>query len=64
MGLKSYAKGVVKEGRRVRWPKRDVLIPSVVVVVIIAAITGLILFAEDVAGAQIIKILQGAFGGN
>ena len=63
MGLKSYAKGVVKEGRRVRWPKRDVLIPSVVVVVIIAAITGLILFAEDVAGAQIIKILQSAFGG-
>ncbi len=63
MGLKSYAKGVVKEGKRVRWPKRDVLIPSVVVVVIIAAITGLILFAEDVAGAQIIKILQSAFGG-
>ena len=63
MGLKSYAKGVVKEGKRVRWPKRDVLIPSVVVVVIIAAITGLILFAEDVAGAQIIKILQNAFGG-
>ena len=63
MGLKSYAKGVVKEGKRVRWPTRDVLIPSVVVVVIIAAITGLILFAEDVAGAQIIKILQSAFGG-
>ena len=63
MGLKSYAKGVVKEGKRVRWPKRDVLIPSVVVVVIIAAITGLILFAEDIAGAQIIKILQSAFGG-
>ena len=36
MGLKSYAKGVVKEGKRVRWPKRDVLIPSIVVVVVIA----------------------------
>ena len=61
MGLKSYAKGVVKEGKRVRWPKRDVLIPSIVVVILIAAIAGLILFAEDAAGARLIKILKDAF---
>ena len=35
MGLGKFAKDVVKEGKRVRWPKREVLIPSIIVVVII-----------------------------
>lgn len=61
MGLKSYAKGVVKEARRVRWPKREVLIPSIIVVIIIAAVTGLLLFAEDLAGKKLIDILADAF---
>ena len=61
MGVKSYFKGVVKEGKRVRWPKREVLIPSIVVVIIIAAVAGLILFAEDAAGARLISILKDAF---
>ena len=61
MGIKSYAKGVVKEGKRVRWPKREVLIPSIIVVIIIAAVSGLILFAEDAAGARLISILKDAF---
>ena len=61
MGAKSYAKGVVKEAKRVRWPKRDVLIPSIIVVIVIAAIAGLLLFAEDAAGARLIKILKDAF---
>ena len=61
MGLKSYAKGVVKEAKRVRWPKRDVLIPSIVVVLVIAIIAGLLLFAEDAAGAKLIQILKDAF---
>ena len=43
MGVKKFALDVVKEGKRVRWPKREVLIPSIIVVVIIAAVTGLIL---------------------
>ena len=61
MGLKSYAKGVVKEGKRVRWPKRDVLIPSIIVVILIATIAGLLLFAEDAAGARLIALLKEAF---
>ena len=61
MGLKSYAKGVVKEGKRVRWPKRDVLIPSIIVVVVIAVFAALILFAEDAAGNRIIQMLKDAF---
>ena len=63
MGLKKYAAGVVKEAKRVRWPKREVLIPSIIVVVIIAAVTGLLLFAEDLAGKKLIDILTDAFKG-
>jgi len=62
MGLRSYAKGVVKEGKRVRWPKKDVLIPSIIVVVLVSIIAGLILFAEDAAGNRLIQILSEAFG--
>jgi len=61
MGLKKFASGVVKEGKRVRWPKRDVLIPSIIVVVVIAVFFGLILFAEDWAGNSLIQILKEAF---
>ena len=63
MGLKKFAVGVVKEGKRVRWPKKDVLIPSIIVVVVIAAIVGLLLFAEDLAGKKLIDILSDAFKG-
>ncbi|MCQ2802187.1 MAG: preprotein translocase subunit SecE [Bacilli bacterium] len=61
MGLKKFAGGVVKEGKRVRWPKRDVLIPSIIVVIVIAVVTGLLLYAEDLAGKQLIDILRDAF---
>lgn len=63
MGLKKFAAGVIKEGKRVRWPKREVLIPSIIVVIIIAAVTGLLLFGEDVAGKKLIDILSDAFKG-
>lgn len=63
MGLKKFATGVIKEGKRVRWPKREVLIPSIIVVIIIAGITGLLLFGEDVAGRRLIDILSDAFKG-
>lgn len=63
MGLKKFASGVIKEGKRVRWPKREVLIPSILVVIIIAAVTGLLLFGEDVAGKKLIDILSDAFKG-
>ena len=61
MGLKRFALGVIKEGKRVRWPKKEVLLPSIVVVIIIAVITGLLLFAEDAAGRKLIDILTDAF---
>ena len=61
MGLFKFAKGVVKEGKRVRWPKREVLFPSILVVIIIAGLTGLLLFGEDIAGKKLIDILKDAF---
>ena len=61
MKLGRAISGVIKEGKRVRWPKKDVLIPSIIVVVIIAVTVGLLLFAEDLAGKKLIDILTDAF---
>lgn len=61
MGLKKFSGEVIKEGKRVRWPKRDVLIPSVVTVLIIAIFAGLILWLEDYAGNTLIEIIKNAF---
>ena len=61
MGIKKYFAGVIKEGKRVRWPKKDVLIPSIIVVVVISLVVGLLLFAEDMAGKKLIDILSDAF---
>ena len=64
MGLKKFTGEVIKEGKRVRWPKRDVLIPSIVVVVVIAVLFALVLLLEDQAGARLIEILTSAFKNN
>ena len=58
MGLRKFTKDVVKEGKSVRWPKADVLIPSIVVVLVISFLTGLILFGEDALGKALIDILK------
>ncbi len=63
MGVKKFATEVVNEGKRVRWPKRDVLIPSIITVVVIAAFFAIILYVEDLAGNQLIEILKNAFSG-
>lgn len=61
MGVKKFAQDVVKEGKRVRWPKRDVLVPSIIVVVVIAAVVGLILTGEDALGKGLIDVLRNTF---
>lgn len=58
-----YMKEVVREGRRVRWPKRDTLWPTIAVVVVIAAFAAIFLSLEDLAAAKIIEQLKAAFGG-
>ncbi|MBR1846346.1 MAG: preprotein translocase subunit SecE [Bacilli bacterium] len=64
MTPKKYMSEVVKEGKRIRWPKRDVLIPTIIVVVLIAGIAALFLSLEDLAAGRLIQILKDAFGGN
>ena len=61
MGVKKFTSEVIKEGKRVRWPKRDVLVPAFIVVVIIAALTGLILMGEDALGKGLIDVLRKTF---
>ena len=61
MGVKKFTQEVIKEGKRVRWPKREVLVPAIVVVVIIAAVVGLILMGEDALGKGLIDVLKSTF---
>ena len=61
MGVRKFTQEVVKEGKRVRWPKRDVLVPSFIIVVIIAAVVGLILMGEDALGKGLIDVLKTSF---
>ena len=61
MGVRKFTQDVVKEGKRVRWPKRDVLVPAFIVVVIITALTALILMGEDSLGKGLIDVLRKTF---
>jgi len=56
-------KEVVKEGKRVRWPKREQLWPAVAVVICISVFVALFLALEDLTAASIISQLKNAFGG-
>lgn len=58
-----YAKEVIKEGKRVRWPKREQLVPMIVVVITITAFAAIFLSLEDLTAASMISQLKAAFGG-
>ncbi len=58
-----YTKEVVKEGKRVRWPKREQLVPTIIVVIVIAAFVALFLSLEDLTAGSLINQLKNAFGG-
>ncbi len=62
-GPVKYMKEVVREGKRVRWPKKNKFWSTVAVVVVIAVFAALILALEDLAAARIIELLKQAFGG-
>lgn len=63
MAIKKYVGEVVKEGKRVRWPKREDLIPSIIVVVAIAVFAALMLSLEDLAVGRLLAALEEAFAG-
>jgi preprotein translocase SecE subunit len=61
MSLKKYVSEVVHEGKRVRWPKREDLLPSILVVVVMAAFFAAILSLEDVAVGKLLGALEEVF---
>lgn len=63
MGLKKYSSEVVKEAKRVRWPKREVLFSTIVVVLVIVSFAALVLFAEDLAVGKLLGEIERVFEG-
>lgn len=63
MGLRKYSSEVVKEAKRVRWPKRDVLIPTIVVVLFITFFAAFVLFVEDAAVGSLLGEIERVFAG-
>lgn len=61
MGLKKYVTDVAKEGKRVRWPKREVLLPAILTVVVVMVFFGIMLLLEDWAGNSLLEIIKNAF---
>ena len=61
MGAIKYTKEVIREGKRVRWPKRDQFIPAFVSAVVICAFCALILSLEDLAAGSLIGQLKELF---
>jgi len=61
MNIKKYSSEVVREGRRVRWPKREELIPTIIVVLSISIFAALALSLEDLLVGELLKQLRNAF---
>lgn len=63
MGLKKYSSEVVKEAKRVRWPKREVLLGTIVVVLVVVAFAATMLFLEDLAVGKLLGEIERVFEG-
>ncbi len=60
--VKNYTASVVKEGKRVRWPNREVMLTSLVVVLVITVFAALWLTLDNYVIARLLKALEEAFG--
>ncbi len=58
-----YMKEVAREARRIRWPSREKLWSTILVVVCVALFVAICLALEDLAAGSIIQQLKDAFGG-
>lgn len=63
MGVRKYTKEVIKEAKRVRWPKRDVFLIALVTTLVICVFCALILRLEDLVSGELIKALKKVFEG-
>ncbi|MCI6358260.1 MAG: preprotein translocase subunit SecE [Erysipelotrichaceae bacterium] len=58
---KKYLQGVVKEGKRVRWPSRETVLKSLGVVLVISIIAALWLSLDDFIAGKLLQILRDTF---
>lgn len=63
MGVKKYTQEVIKEGKRVRWPKRETFVPALIAVTVICVFCALILSLEDWGAGSLINQLKELFSG-
>ena len=63
MGVRKYTKEVIKEAKRVRWPKRDVFLLALVTTIVICVVAALILRLEDLISGELFKALKEVFKG-
>ena len=61
MGVRKYTKEVVKEGKRVRWPKKEQFFPALITVIIMCVFAALVLSLEDFVAGTIINTIKGWF---
>lgn len=61
VGPIQYTRQVVKEAKRVRWPKTNVLVVTVVTVLIITIFFALVLIVEDLAAGSLLQSLTKIF---
>jgi preprotein translocase SecE subunit len=61
MRIKKYFKEVAREARRVRWPKRDQMIPALFAVIGVTLFAVLFLMLEDWGSATLLQQLRNAF---
>ena len=60
MGLKKYTGEVIKEGKRVRWPKRNELFTLIVTVLAVVTFAAVVLLVEDLAAASMLGAIEDA----
>ena len=63
MGVRKYTKEVIKEAKRVRWPKRDVFLMALVTTLVICIFAALVLRLEDLVAGGLITTLKKVFEG-
>jgi len=61
MNVKKFLQEVSRESKRVRWPKSDTLISSIIVVIIITVFAAMALTLEDLAVAELLGQIRSAF---
>ena len=61
MGVKKYTQEVIKEGKRVRWPKKDTFVPALVTTIVICFLCALILSLQDLIASKLIDALKNLF---